>query len=202
MKWRTVIEQGANPIQVSQGSKTDAEAALYEARAWSTPLTLEASLSLLSQLYLKTVRAGSTDEDFKARMKIYARELERYPADIARDAIQGWRGQFFPTWGELAAVIEADNRLGRRRNVIAAFEEYIRGDANPARRIERPDASFIERMKQKYRPEDDHGRNELTPEQFEAIRIVDEKFGDAARAKNGKWRPLSELEKIVVSERA
>lgn len=166
------------------------------------PLTLEAALSLLSQLYLKTVRAGSTDEDFKARMKIYARELERYPADIARDAIQGWRGQFFPTWGELAAVIEADNRLGRRKNVILALEEFIRGDVKPEREVKRPDASFIEQMRQKYRPDDDHGRNELTPEQLEAIRIVDEKFGAAAKAKNGRWRPISELEKLVVTDRA
>lgn len=184
-------------MQITASCRSDAEAALREAFLWLQPLTREAALGLLSQLYLKTVRAGTTDEDFRARISIYARELERYPADIAKDAINGWRGQFFPTWGELALLIEADRRLGQRRLVIEALEEFLVPKAEPIKQGKPVDDTFIKKMREKYMIKEAEAASTLTPEQFEMIRRVDEQFGDAAKAPNGKWKPLSELAKIV-----
>lgn len=199
---RTVIEEDQNPLQITASYRSDAEAALREAFRWLQPLSREAALGLLSQLYLKTVRAGTTDEDFRARIAIYARELERYPADIAKDAINGWRGQFFPTWGELAMSIEADRRIAQRRRVVDALEEFLVPKAEPVKTGKPVDDEFIEKMRAKYRRAETEQEATLTPEQYERIKRVDEQFGEAAKAPNGKWRPISELAKLVTKKPA
>ena len=89
------------------------------------PLSRDDAFTLLGALDLKTGKARPTDEDFAARLAIYARDMMAYPADIAGNAIRTWRGTFFPSWHELASAIESDRRLRDRRLRIAALEAFL-----------------------------------------------------------------------------
>lgn len=193
---RMVTLTGENPITVSSPVRSDVEAALRECRQWLAPAPRERILAWLSELYLKTVRAASSDDDFKARLEIYARELARFPADVVCDVLQRWRGNFFPTWAELADALERDRRLIVRTQIASALTEFLRSPPGAARKGNPVTADFIESTRRKYgfdrKPE-----HHVATEHLEYIRRVDERFGEKARASGGKWRPLAEIERMA-----
>lgn len=148
---RTVIEQGQNPYRITSLKRSDAEAALREIRRSLEGPPRDRLLAWLSELYLKTARPGSNDEDFKARLQIYARDLAGFPADIVLEAIRDWRGTFFPAFTELAVKIETDRRLAERRTRIEALELFLAGrqDEKPKGKPVTPE--FIATLRAKYR---------------------------------------------------
>jgi len=145
-----VIEGGQNPYRISSGSPEDVEAAARETRQWLAPAPREKLLALLSELYLKTAKVGASDEDFRARMEVYARCLSAYPADVACETLRGWRSTFFPTWDELASAIEGDRRISERRLRLDAFERFLCGKQDEKPKGNPVDANFIDEMKKKY----------------------------------------------------
>lgn len=129
---------GQSPYQIS-GDKSAAEAALIKAKAWMVPAETKTTLTLLGELYLKTAKPGSSDEDFRARLNVYARGLAKFPADISSDIVRKWRGKFFPTYDELIEACESDPRWRDRCVRIRALREYLEREAEPSRPRITPD---------------------------------------------------------------
>lgn len=196
---RTVIEGDQNPYRITSQNREDAVSALREARGWLAGAPREKLLSALSELYLKTAKAGAGDEDFRARMQIYARDLADYPADVTLETIRHWRSTFFPTFAEIADAIERDWRIGERRTRVRALESFLAGKQDEKPKGPRVTSDYIVEMRRRYRTEETHHEPRVTPETLETIRKVDEQFGEKAKLNNGRWKPLAEIARKIAS---
>lgn len=91
-------------------------------------------LARMHQLVRGGANAG--EDDIKAQYAVYAEKLREYPADIVRATLDDWpnHSQFWPTWCELAKIM--DPQVALRRAVLGALEH---------RALPKPDerASFI-----------------------------------------------------------
>lgn len=78
------------------------------------------------------------EEMTAAQLKIYADSLARYPADVARKAVQWWiEGKtFFPSLSELHEVCRREMR-GRDRIEAAIRRRYVE-DETPGESLPRP----------------------------------------------------------------
>lgn len=146
---------GQSPYQIS-GDKSAVEAALIKARAWMVPAETKTTLTLLGELFLKTAKPGSSDEDFRARLNVYARGLAKFPADISTDIVRKWRGKFFPTYDELMEACENDPRWRDRCVRIRALREHLEREETPPR--PRIDPSRLDEIK---RQVDDKWKREV-----------------------------------------
>lgn len=109
----------------------DARLALVEAQRWMAPADMHDLVRSLGELYIASAKARDAAEDMQAQIALYAKRLREYPADIALDAINGWRGKFFPSLNELRDKIEDDTRLMRRRIYIKALRRFLDKADNP-----------------------------------------------------------------------
>jgi len=62
----------------------------------------------------------------EATIKLYARDLSEYPADIVRGVLDDWgrREKWFPAWAELAARL--DEKTAKRRRIAEAVKNPIK----------------------------------------------------------------------------
>lgn len=59
-------------------------------------------------------------QDLTLVFAAYADEMQRYPADVVREVLRGWRGKFWPTWAEL---VERLDRLVKPRHALRSAIE-------------------------------------------------------------------------------
>ena len=143
------MEQDQNPYRIESSSRADAEAALREAQNWLSPLPWDRLVKLLGELYLKTARRSEEDFDRDALFSLYGRALSAYPGDVVRDAINGYRGKFFPALVELQDEISTDRRIRERRLRIEALRAFLNGDQGE-KPIKRCTPEQLEQIKKKY----------------------------------------------------
>ena len=183
--------EGENPIHVDSSSKDDVETALRESQRWMRPLPESRLIALLGELYLKVPSQFREDIDREAMFRLYARELSAYPGDVVRDAIRGYRGEFFPGLPKLQIAIEADDRIAARRRVVDALESFLRKDVVedvPPHR--RPTQAQIERNERHFRSQPPKVYSQET---LDRLAEVDRVHGDKAKAPGGKWKSVEEL---------
>jgi len=125
MSRKTVIELGENPIVVMADKKEDLLAAINDAKRWMTPALKEEIYPALGRLYIVSAKPNEQSEDFKAKFRFYACELENYPGDIVLNAIEEHRGKYFPALNELLDVITSDRRLRARRQQFDALNTCL-----------------------------------------------------------------------------
>ena len=182
--------QGENPYRVS-GSRDDAAFALDEARRWLKPLPEKDLRQELAALDVKTAKRGETQKELRLRLEIFTAELRKYPGDVVRDALRGWRGVFFPAWAELRDAIEGDRRALERRQRIAALEAFL--NPAPAEPIgEPPTEEQIARNAQWASELRGGGDTGLSEEKRARLAEVDRLHGDSAKPKLGSWKKVQE----------
>lgn len=76
------------------------------------PATEEEMTKELVRLSLMTKGAAREEGMAEMQLAAYIEELSAYPGDLMREVLRGWRGTFWPAWGELAA--ELDRRVAPR----------------------------------------------------------------------------------------
>ena len=122
-----------NPVMVRGESLKDAHSALAEVEAWLRPASMETLSKALGEIYIRTARQKEASEDRKTRVLLYARELQKYPADLALAAMRRYRGVYFPALAELETpLIEGRARKERalRARALRAFIDR-RGEPAP-----------------------------------------------------------------------
>ena len=110
----------------------DARTALAVVDRWLEPASLEAIVTELGELYLRTARKKEDTADRKAVIALYARELAVLPADLVIEGIRAYRGDWFPPLDAIRVPIERDLRLRDRRAKARALRRFL---------VEGPDAS-------------------------------------------------------------
>lgn len=81
------------------------------------PMSLAECAGLLGELKLLTTRRNESEDDVVAQVGLYARKLEAFPADVAREVLktQASISQWWPSWHELQVRLE---RGSRRREML------------------------------------------------------------------------------------
>lgn len=155
--------------------------ALAELAVWLRPASMEALVIELSERYLASGRQAETGDDRKALIALYARKLRDYPADVALDAVRGWRGKFFPAFEELRDIILADRRLHVRRQKQSALRAYFDGSDEP--QGDPVTRAQIERNARWAASAKGQAPAPLTQEKRDRLAEVDRVHGDAAKAR-------------------
>lgn len=67
------------------------------------PMTQSECFGLLGELKLTTMSRADQGHDLEAQLKIYARKLQEFPADVVRHVLtsQSSHSKWWPTWAEL-----------------------------------------------------------------------------------------------------
>lgn len=90
----------------------------------------------LTELWIVTKHETLTNQDFLAKSKLYARQLQNFPADIVKAAIDDWPnqdgGQWFPDLSTLKKSIVAES--AKRENLGKALKGF-KDPENLKRRI-------------------------------------------------------------------
>jgi len=108
---------------------TDLEAlgkALHSYERACLPAPEKALYQSLTLLKVKTKSAQASTDDIKFQMQIYARELQRYPADVALHVLKtqaDWE-TFWPAWAELRERLE--HYASRRQERLEALRKLAR----------------------------------------------------------------------------
>jgi hypothetical protein len=103
-----------------QGTPDAREKALADLRNFMTPAPVRAIEQWLAELSVVIVRKADDEFGDTLRLTAYSSRLARYPADVAKAAILGWKGKYWPSWSELEKVCDAMS--SHRRAMIAALE--------------------------------------------------------------------------------
>ena len=127
MRRRSLIEGDQSEMMI-EGPKEEARAALREVENWLSAAPVALLAKALSELYLRTARRAEDTEDRQALVKLYARELSRYPGDLAVCEIEKYRGTFFPALDELRGPLEKSDRLLKRRRLASALRAFLAGE--------------------------------------------------------------------------
>ena len=109
----------------------------------------------LAELQVITVRTREDDVTTALKVKAYTARLSNYPADMVKAVLLGWRGKYWPTWGELADDLD---RRGTSRNAmlsrlrwacVATDEKEVREPitAESKARVQKMVAEFVERAR-------------------------------------------------------
>ena len=100
-------------MTVSLGSQSDLPAALRVAQESLLPARVGAIEEWLACVSVKTARRKDSAQGDELALSVYTAHLSDYPADVVRFVLTNYRGQWFPTWGELADRLDeyTDPRL-------------------------------------------------------------------------------------------
>jgi hypothetical protein len=93
-------------LRVSLGSSNDLPAALAVANESLRPAPIEAIEEWLARLSVKTARRKDTANGDELALSVYTDHLRAYPGDAVRHVLSNYRGTWFPTWGELADLLD------------------------------------------------------------------------------------------------
>lgn len=119
---------GENPYLVTADDPEDARKALAIVEAWLEPAPMADLVAEIGELYLVGHRRREDSADRVALIKLYARELSKFPADLTIGALRAYRGEFFPALDAIRVPIETDPRyLGRRARAKALRAFLIDG---------------------------------------------------------------------------
>ena len=93
----------------------DLEGALDTVRLARTPAEIDQMVGWLAELSVQVATRAQTDFNGELTLKVYARNLAEYPADVVRDVVNEWpsRSKWWPTWHELKERLDA--KCQRRR---------------------------------------------------------------------------------------
>lgn len=120
------------------------DTALAFAEAILAPASEKLVLAELSRLRALTA-SRQAGEDLALIFSAFADELMAYPADAVRSVLRGWRGKFWPSWGELAD--ELDRIVGPRQALREALRRgYRESESAPA--WSRPSEEEVARVAQ------------------------------------------------------
>lgn len=90
--------------------------------AMMAPASIADTGKWLAELSLVTARKATGDDESAALIAAYHDRLKAYPGDVVRETLKSWRGKWFPTWGELADIL--DGRIAGRRAIVAAIQNH------------------------------------------------------------------------------
>ena len=93
-------------MRVSLGLSNDLLAALAVANESLRPAPVEAIEEWLARLSVKTARRKDTANGDELALSVYTDHLRAYPGDAVRHVLSTYRGTWFPTWGELADLLD------------------------------------------------------------------------------------------------
>ena len=79
------------------------------------------------ELGLITAKRSMGDASAELFLTAYTKRLVDYPADIVRETLQSWAGKWFPTWGELKELLDA--QVAERAVIGAALSVHIAATA-------------------------------------------------------------------------
>lgn len=102
----TTFRQRATSLRVSLGLSNDLTAALAVANESLRPAPVEAIEEWLARLSVKTARRKDTANGDELALSVYTDHLRDYPGDAVRHVLSTYRGTWFPTWGELADLLD------------------------------------------------------------------------------------------------
>lgn len=107
----------------------------------------------LAAVSVKTARRKASELGAELALSVYTAHLSEYPADAVRQVLADYRGQWFPTWGELAERLDelSDARRMIHDHLVCLVEDrepkqiaadpvaerlaILRGDLEAAERI-------------------------------------------------------------------
>lgn len=98
----TTFRQRATSLTVNTASSHDLIEALRIIQESLLPASVETIEEWLAELSVKTARRKESSLGTELALSVYTSHLRQYPADAVRHTLTGFRGQWFPTWGELA----------------------------------------------------------------------------------------------------
>ena len=84
----------------------DLDEAIAEFDRFMTPPPEATIAKWLTQLQVMTKSRKRDDQDMDLLLETYVQQLRTYPADVIRHALFGERWTWWPTWAELADVVE------------------------------------------------------------------------------------------------
>lgn len=119
------MQPGQNPYIVTAANSDDAKQALAVIEDWMEPALLDRLIVEIGELYYRTRREKETDASKEVVIALYARELHKLPADITIEAIQNFRGVFFPALDVIRVPIETDVRLRERKARAKALRAFL-----------------------------------------------------------------------------
>ena len=116
--WREVITGAA--VEISDTA--DLAACRRIVAAMMAPASIADTGKWLAELSLVSARKATGDDESAALIAAYHDRLKAYPGDVVRETLKSWRGKWFPTWGELADIL--DGRIAGRRAIVAAIQNH------------------------------------------------------------------------------
>ena len=116
-------------MTVNLGLSNDLTAALAVANESLRPAPVEAIEEWLARLSVKTARRKDSAQGDELALSVYTDHLRAYPGDAVRHVLSSYRGQWFPTWGELADMLDefTEPRLMIRDRLVA----ILKGEDTP-----------------------------------------------------------------------
>ena len=93
-------------MTVSLSSSADVRSALEIIEETLLPAPVEAIEVWLAALTVKTARRKESGVANGVTLSVYTDHLRAYPGDAVRHVLSSYRGTFFPTWGELADLLD------------------------------------------------------------------------------------------------
>ena len=139
-------------IEVHTGLHFDEDAAIAICRSYMAPADLRVRIDLATMLKVGCKSRGEGDEMTAAQLKFYADALGRYPADVARKAVQKWleTETFFPALAEIHETCKREMR-GRDAVETAIRRRHLQNEAKPAEPRAPVTDEFIKAMREKYK---------------------------------------------------
>ncbi|HKL70864.1 hypothetical protein, partial [Salibaculum sp.] len=98
---------------VARGPRAGIAALTRDIEAAMAPATEDETTADLVRLSLMTKGAARDEDLAELQLAAYLENLRAYPGDLVREVLRGWRGTFWPSWGELAD--ELDKATAPRR---------------------------------------------------------------------------------------
>lgn len=102
MNGEATFRQKASSLTVTTASSADLRAALSVIYEAMYPASVEQIEQWLAAVAVKTGRRRETSNESDLALSVYTAHLREYPGDAVREVLHAYRGQWFPTWGELA----------------------------------------------------------------------------------------------------
>lgn len=102
MNGEATFRQKASSLTVITASSADLRAALSVIQEAMYPASVEQIEQWLAAVAVKTGRRRETSNESDLALSVYTAHLREYPGDAVREVLHAYRGQWFPTWGELA----------------------------------------------------------------------------------------------------
>jgi hypothetical protein len=131
-------------FDITEDDGADPELALEVVRMAQTPAPEAVVYGWLGELSVQVAYRTQTEFNGELTLRVYARNLAKYPADIVRDVLMDWprQSKWWPTWHEL--VEELDRRQQRRLALERELILRIRRQEDVApRHPEEPDPAVV-----------------------------------------------------------